>query len=110
MKPNDHQKSAAKLSKVSSLRPTLAMVLGSGFQHLLSELQTDADVPYAKLPGFPPVGVSGHLGRLLIGMLRGTPVVILSGRAHFYEGHPMPVVTLPVRTLAAYGIRDVLLT
>jgi purine-nucleoside phosphorylase len=42
--------------------------------------------------------------------LGGTPVVILSGRAHFYEGHPMTLVTFAVRTLAAYGITDVLLT
>jgi purine-nucleoside phosphorylase len=34
----------------------------------------------------------------------------LSGRAHFYEGHPMERVTFAVRTLAAFGITDLLLT
>ncbi len=101
---------AAKLSKLSSLRPTLAIVLGSGFHHVLSVLKVDAEIPYSKLPGFPPVGVSGHAGQLLIGHLGGTPVMVLSGRAHFYEGHPMTLVTFGVRTLAAYGIRDLLLT
>ena len=62
------------------------------------------------LPGFPPVGVSGHAGQLLIGQLGGTPVMVLSGRSHFYEGHPMERVTFAVRALAAYGIRDLLLT
>jgi len=36
--------------------------------------------------------------------------MVLSGRAHFYEGHPMERVTFATRTLAAYGIRNLLLT
>jgi purine-nucleoside phosphorylase len=101
---------ARRLRKLSSLRPTLAIILGSGFHHSLSELKTDAEISYSKLPGFPPVGVSGHAGKLYIGRLGGTPVIVLSGRAHFYEGHPMSLVTFAVRALAAYGIRDLLLT
>jgi purine-nucleoside phosphorylase len=101
---------AARLKKLSRLRPTLAMVLGSGFHHVLSELRVEAKVSYADLPGFPPVGVSGHAGQLLIGLLGRTPVMILSGRAHYYEGHSMERVTFAVRALAAYGIRDLLLT
>lgn len=101
---------AARLKKLSKLRPTLGMVLGSGFHHVLKELDVDAEISYAKLPGFPPVGVSGHAGQLLIGRLGDAPLMVLSGRAHFYEGHPMTLVTFAVRTLAAYGIRDLLLT
>jgi purine-nucleoside phosphorylase len=107
---SDPQKTAARLKKLSRLRPKLAIVLGSGFQHVLSELKVEAEVAYRKLPGFPPVGVSGHPGKLLIGHLGGTPVMVLSGRAHFYEGHSMETVTFPVRALAAYGIKDLLLT
>jgi purine-nucleoside phosphorylase len=100
----------AKIKKLSRLRPTLALVLGSGFNHVLRELDVDAGIPYVKLPGFPKPSVAGHDGKLLIGRLGGTPVMVLSGRAHFYEGHPMERVTFAVRVLAAYGIRDVLLT
>src|SRR5437016_10443265 len=110
MKPSNPETAAAKLRKLSSLRPRLAIVLGSGFHHVLSVLKVDAEISYSRLPGFPPVGVSGHAGQLLIGRLGGTPVLVLSGRAHFYEGHPMTLVTFAVRTLAAYGIRDLLLT
>jgi purine-nucleoside phosphorylase len=101
---------AARLKKLSRLRPTLAVVLGSGFHHVLSEVETDAEVSYSKLPGFPPPRVSGHAGQLLIGRLGGTPAMVLSGRSHFYEGHSMEAVTFAVRALAAYGIRDLLLT
>jgi len=86
------------------------MVLGSGFHHVLSELEADGQLPYSQVPGFPPVGVSGHAGQLLIGSLGGTPVMMLSGRAHYYEGHSMDRVTFAVRTLSAYGIEDLLLT
>jgi purine-nucleoside phosphorylase len=106
----DPRTAAARLQKLSRLRPTLAIVLGSGFHHVLSQLKVDAEVPYARLPGFPKPGVSGHAGQLLIGRLGGTPVMVLSGRAHYYEGHPMAVVTFAARALAAYGIRDLLLT
>ncbi len=101
---------AAKIKKLAPLRPTLALVLGSGFNHVLSELAVDAELPYAKLPGFPKPSVAGHDGKLFIGRLGGTPVLVLSGRAHFYEGHPMERVTFAVRVLAACGIRDLLLT
>ena len=47
---------------------------------------------------------------MLLGRLAGTPVVVLSGRAHFYEGHTLDQVTFAVRFLADYGIRSVLLT
>ena len=106
----DPRAAAARLKRLSRLRPTLAMVLGSGFHHVLSELQVTAKVSYGKLPGFPPTGVSGHAGQLFLGHLGGTPVMVLSGRAHYYEGHPMTLVTFAVRALAAYGIRDLLLT
>lgn len=101
---------AERLRKLSRLRPELGMVLGSGFHHVLGQLEVDKEISYEKLPGFPPVGVKGHAGKLYIGRLGGTPVLILSGRAHFYEGHPMTSVTFAVRTLGAYGIRDLLLT
>jgi purine-nucleoside phosphorylase len=90
--------------------PRLGIILGSGFHHVLSQLETEAEIPYTRLPGFPPVGVSGHAGRLYVGRLGGTPATVLSGRAHFYEGHPMPLVTFAVRALAAAGVRDLLLT
>jgi purine-nucleoside phosphorylase len=104
------QTASARLKQVSRLRPKLAIVLGSGFQHLLSALQVDKKIPYAKIPGFPKPTVSGHSGELYFGKLEGVPVMVLSGRAHFYEGHSMEKVTFATRVLAAYGVRDLLLT
>ena len=104
------QTAAARLKKISPLRPKLAIVLGSGFHHVLAELRVAATIPYAKIPGFPKPTVSGHAGELYFGHLGQTPVLVLSGRAHFYEGHDMERVTFAVRTLAAFGVTDLLLT
>jgi purine-nucleoside phosphorylase len=73
-------------------------------------MEVAAEVTYEKIPGFPTAGVSGHAGKLVFGWLAGTPVVVLSGRAHYYEGQPMERVTFAVRTLAELGVTDLLLT
>ena len=104
------QTAAARLKKISPLRPKLAIVLGSGFHHVLTELRVDKKISYAKIPGFPKPTVSGHAGELYFGHLGKTPVLVLSGRAHFYEGHPMERVSFAARALASFGIRDLLLT
>jgi len=101
---------AAQLKEISSLRPALAIVLGSGFHAVAEALEVDAEIPYAKLPGFPPTNVGGHAGKVLFGRLAGTPVLVLSGRTHYYEGRTMEEVTFPMRVLAAFGIKAVLLT
>ena len=101
---------AARLRRFTRLRPALAVVLGSGFNHVLSAVEAETSVPYAKLPGFPPVGVHGHAGQLVFAQVGETPVALLCGRAHFYEGHPMEVVTFAVRVLAEFGVKALLLT
>ena len=99
-----------RVRRVLSATPTLAIVLGSGFQDVTKVMRVVAKIPYGELSGFPSVGVSGHAGNLLVGELGRTPVLVLSGRAHFYEGHAMEAVTFAVRVLAACGVTDLLLT
>ncbi len=107
---HDSRTTAAFLKKQTSLRPTLAMVLGSGFQHSLSELTVVKEIPFREAPGFPAVGVSGHAGKIVFGTFGNVSVVALKGRAHFYEGHSLDKVTFPIRVLADFGIKTVLLT
>lgn len=104
------QVAAVRLKRISSLRPKLAIVLGSGFHHVLTALRVDRKIPYAKISGFPVTGVRGHDGEVILGWIDQVPVLVLSGRAHFYEGYAMEQVTFPIRTLAVLGVRDLLLT
>lgn len=106
----DPARTAAQLRKLTRLRPALAIVLGSGFGHAVGRMKVEATVSYAKLSGFPRPGVGGHSGTVAFGWFGQAPVCVLSGRVHFYEGHSMEQVTFPMRVLAAFGIKDVLLT
>jgi purine-nucleoside phosphorylase len=110
MAPPNPQTAAGRLKKISPLRPTLAVVLGSGFHHALTQLRVVKKIAGTKIPGFPEPTVAGHAGELYFGHFGKTPVLVLSGRAHFYEGQPMERVTFTVRALAAFGVTDLLLT
>lgn len=101
---------AAQIRRRSRVRPNLAIVLGSGFEHLEEHCKTVFEEPYSELPGFADATAPGHSGRLLISMLDRAPVMILSGRVHYYEGISMEKACLPIRMLAAYGIESVLMT
>src|SRR5207302_1052691 len=77
----------------TGLRPRLAIVLGSGFHPFAAEVEIAAKFKYRDLPGFPAASVAGHAGELLIGQLDKTPLLVLSGRADFYEGNHMAAVS-----------------
>jgi len=67
---------------------TLGLILGSGLGHLAGAVSGVA-IPYANLPGFPHVGVSGHNPHLVIGDLEGVRVAVFGAREHYYEnGNP----------------------
>jgi purine-nucleoside phosphorylase len=83
--------------------PDVAIVLGTGLGGLAREIDVDATVDYADIPGFPLSTVESHAGRLLCGTLGGKTVVAMQGRFHRYEGYSLQQVTFPVRVLRALG-------
>jgi len=90
--------------------PVVGVILGSGLGDFAAAVEDRLEIPYAKIPGFPASAVVGHAGTLVAGTLSGVPVVVLSGRIHFYEGHPMSAVVTPARVLGLLGCRDVVVT
>jgi purine-nucleoside phosphorylase len=106
----DPKVTAAQWSKVTHLRPRLAVVLGSGFQSALSRLRVEAEIPFNHSAGFAQPSVPGHAGRVVFGCFGDEPVCVLSGRLHFYEGNTLDEVTFPVRALAEFGVGELLLT
>lgn len=90
--------------------PRLAIVLGSGLGEAIAELRPRASLAFADVPGFPATTVPGHSGRFVFGDLGGTPVVVMQGRVHAYEGHDAHTVVLGVRALRKLGVASFLLT
>jgi len=97
-------------SRLGSLAPRVGIVLGSGLGAVAEDVATPVVVPYAQIPHFPQSTVEGHSGRIVVGELGGTPVVVMQGRVHFYEGYSPQQVTFPMRVLGMLGVRAVVLT
>src|SRR5271157_1745234 len=94
----------------TSLRPHVAVVLGSGFGALADELLDSVQIPYGHIPQFPTSTAVGHAGRLVIGMLEGIPLAVMQGRVHLYEGYSPQQVAFPVRVLGRMGVQAIILT
>lgn len=94
----------------TSLRPTVGLVLGSGLGDFANTLENPVRIPYSDIPNFPVPTVPGHAGALVFGKKCGQTVVVLQGRIHYYEGLPQQEITLPIRVLAALGVKTLVLT
>jgi purine-nucleoside phosphorylase len=93
----------AAVRKRSSVRPDVAIILGTGLGGLAGQIDVEASIPYEQIPGFPLSTVETHAGRLLLGRLGNRSVVAMQGRFHRYEGYGLADVTFPVRVLHALG-------
>ena len=94
----------------SDLVPKVGIVLGSGLGGLADDLEDPVAIPFADLPGWPAATAPGHVGRLLLGRLGGTPVVMLQGRFHLYEGNDPGLVVQPVLLFRQLGAEILVLT
>ncbi len=106
----DFETAANFIATRTQHRPTIGLVLGSGFGEFADAIQ-DADIlPYGDIPHFPRSTVEGHKGRMVIGRMEGQTIMVMQGRVHFYEGFTMEEVTFPVRVMRAFGIDTLILT
>lgn len=90
--------------------PRVGIVLGTGLGDFVQEMQVEAAFERGDLPHFPPATAMSHRGRLVCGRIGSVPLVVMEGRFHVYEGHPLDQVTLPIRLMRALGIELLILT
>jgi purine-nucleoside phosphorylase len=103
---------AAVAERTGVARHDVAVVLGSGWAPAADRLgPTTASVPLAELPGFAAPSVVGHRGELRsVALADGRHLLVLVGRVHAYEGHPLAAVVHGVRTAVRAGCATVVLT
>jgi purine-nucleoside phosphorylase len=91
----------------------VGVVLGSGLGSVADGVVADGGgvaVDYGVIPHFPTSSVEGHKGRLVYGKVGSTPVLLMQGRVHRYEGYPASSVVFPVRVLQALGVKKLIVT
>jgi len=93
-----------------TIKPSVGMILGSGLGTLAEKVEDAVIIPYGDIPSWPVSTVEGHHGRLVIGMLEGQAVLVMQGRAHYYEGYSMPQVGFPVRVMQRLGLEILIVT
>lgn len=101
---------AAYLREKLPFAPDIALVLGSGLGGLAEQIENAVIIPYRSVPGFPVSTAPGHAGQFVAGQLAGKNVLCMQGRFHYYEGHDMAAIALPVRVFKALGCRALVLT
>lgn len=99
-----------EIRKRTDFRPQVGIVLGSGLGGYADNMEISCEIPYREIPGFPVSTVQGHDGKFLFGYVKNTPVILMKGRVHYYEGYPMEDVVLPVRLMGLLGADTVILT
>jgi purine-nucleoside phosphorylase len=105
------QEAAGALARATGVAGhDVAVVLGSGWRPAADVIGGDVEVPMDRLPGFVAPAVQGHGGTIRSVSLAGRRVLVLLGRTHAYEGHPVEAVVHGVRTAIAAGCRTVVLT
>jgi purine-nucleoside phosphorylase len=110
------QQSLHFLQKKCSLKPRVAIVLGSGLGNFADNVEVVESIPFKEIPHFSATTVPGHKGHLIFGYLSGksakskVPILVLQGRNHFYEGHSAESVIFPVRLSRLLGAEILLLT
>ncbi len=104
------QAAAAYVRERHTAAPALGVVLGSGLGNFAQHVENATTIPYADIPHWPQSTVEGHAGKLILGTIGGTPVAVMAGRVHAYEGYTLPEVTFPTRVLGLLGCRSLILT
>jgi len=87
----------------------IGIVLGSGLAALADAVVVEREVAFAAA-GLPVSTVAGHAGKFIFGKLAQSPVLLMMGRVHLYEGHPPRMVTAGIRWMAQQGVRRLILT
>lgn len=101
---------AAYITEKAKMTPKVGLILGSGLGVLADYMENAVTLKYEHIPYFPTSTVEGHAGELLVGELKGVPVILMKGRFHMYEGYAPEITAFPVRVMKQLGVERVLVT
>lgn len=98
------------LTELITEKPRVGIVLGTGLNSLIDQVEVSLAISYDSIPHFPVSTVEFHKGSLVFGKIANVPIVAMQGRFHYYEGYSLQEVTFPIRVLKELGIEFLLLS
>ncbi len=110
MKKNEIKEAKKYIENNINVNPEMGLIFGSGLGELVQEFENAVVLDFTDIPNFPQSTVEGHDGTVVGGVLEGKPVIALSGRIHYYEGHGMKKVVFPMAVMASMGIDKLLVS
>ncbi|MGB4589326.1 MAG: purine-nucleoside phosphorylase [Clostridiaceae bacterium] len=90
--------------------PEVLVILGSGLGDMAKEVENQIIIKYEEIEDFLVSTVEGHAGQFIFGDYKGKKVVMMQGRFHYYEGHSMREITLPVFVMRKLGVMNMIVT
>ncbi len=95
--------------RTNNFKPETGIVLGSGLGDFAKDFEA-VSVAYSEIPLFETSKIEGHAGKLIFAEIQNKKTVIMQGRYHFYEGHPIQRIVYPIKIMKKLGVETLILT
>ena len=93
-----------------TLKPDLAIVLGSGLSELQNILNNKIIIKYSDIPDYFITTVKGHDGKFVFGTFKNKKILMAVGRFHYYEGLSLDEVGLPIKVFNLLKCQNIIIT
>ncbi len=90
--------------------PRVGILTGTGLGDSAPAFEGGKSIPYEHVPHFPRPTVQSHVGRMLMGRVGGTGVIVMQGRFHLYEGYSPRTAAFPIRVMQSLGVKTLILS
>ncbi|MCF6227730.1 MAG: purine-nucleoside phosphorylase [Planctomycetes bacterium] len=104
------KESAGFVRSKTQLAPTIGIVLGTGLGGFGDKVDAEIRIPFSEIPHLSGTSVQSHSGDVVFGKIEGTPVVVMEGRLHYYEGFAQADIVYPVQLMKALGCEKLILS
>ena len=90
--------------------PLTAMVCGSGWANVTSDLTVVDELSYKEIECLSLTTVEGHISKILLVKTKNGYAIMFQGRRHYYEGVAWKTIAQPILLSYELGCRNIILT
>lgn len=105
-----YKKSADYILDKIKTKVEIAIILGTGLENLLDEMEDKIEINYRDVPNFLISTTNNSEGKFIFGKLSGKKIICMTKRFHYYEGYDFDELAMPVYVLKLLGVEKLILT